>query len=208
MPPNAILSEDNPDSDAFLLKYFLERNGLGGTVFVIDARRTAHQRIISNLGKEKSDPEDAHILASTPWNDPRYRDKRSHERSGLSELTREREIIRKSITRILNDLHSQPAIIFPEFSDVITVDSNTGIAILEKYTTPDRIAHLPPEELFKLMKEKGKNHFSINDAVKLINVSKKSIGVPDTTGVHTARTRIAVERLKNEISSLKTLRRR
>ncbi|MGC8699337.1 MAG: IS110 family transposase [Candidatus Acidifodinimicrobium sp.] len=187
------------------LKYFLERNGFGNLVFIIDARRTAHQRILSNLGKEKSDPEDAHILASTPWNDPGYRDKRNHERSDLSELTREREIIRRSITRILNDLHSQLAIIFPEFPDIITVESNTGIAILERYTTPDTIAHLSPEELFKLMKEKGKNHFSIDDAVKLINVSRESIGVPDSSGIHTARIRIAVERIRNEISSLKNV---
>ena len=33
---------------------------------MFDARRTEHLRKVMNLGKEKSDPEEAHILASAP----------------------------------------------------------------------------------------------------------------------------------------------
>ena len=46
------------------LKYFLEKNGF--IVCMVDARRTVHLRKVMNLNTEKSDPEDAHILASTP----------------------------------------------------------------------------------------------------------------------------------------------
>jgi DNA-binding HxlR family transcriptional regulator len=45
------------------VKYFLESNG--NSVYVIDARKTEHLRMIQNYGKEKSDTEDASILAST-----------------------------------------------------------------------------------------------------------------------------------------------
>ena len=34
--------------------------------------RKVKHRTIMNLGTEKSDPEDAHVLASTPWFDQKY----------------------------------------------------------------------------------------------------------------------------------------
>ena len=45
------------------VKYFLESNGY--YVCIVDARETEHLRMIQNLRKEKSDPEDASILASS-----------------------------------------------------------------------------------------------------------------------------------------------
>ena len=46
-----------------------------------------------NLGKEKSDPEDAHVLASTLFIDTQSLNKKDHERDPLSVITREMEII-------------------------------------------------------------------------------------------------------------------
>ena len=113
------------------LKYFLEASGYREKTFLIDARRTVHLRTIMNLGTEKSDPEDAHVLASTPWFDQRYREKPGHDRSSLSEITRERDMIRKNVTRIINRMHGDLAAAFPEFSDLLAIDSTTGIAILD-----------------------------------------------------------------------------
>ena len=50
------------------VKYFLESNGYH--VYAVDAGKTEHLRMIQNLGKEKSDPEDASILGSTARLDP------------------------------------------------------------------------------------------------------------------------------------------
>ena len=47
------------------LEYFLETNGF--IVYKIDARKTVHLRKMMNLNAEKSDTEDSHILASSPW---------------------------------------------------------------------------------------------------------------------------------------------
>lgn len=41
------------------VKYFLEKNGFSGPVYMVDARRTVHLRKVMNLNTEKSDPEDA-----------------------------------------------------------------------------------------------------------------------------------------------------
>ena len=73
------------------VKYFLEQNGFDGLIYMIDARRTVHLRTIMNLGTEKSDLEDAHVLASTPWFDQKYAERPGHERSPLSEITRNRD---------------------------------------------------------------------------------------------------------------------
>ena len=46
-----------------------------------------------NLGKEKSDPDDSHVLASTLFIDMQSLNKKDHERDPLSVITREMEII-------------------------------------------------------------------------------------------------------------------
>ena len=50
------------------LKYFLENNNF--TVYMVDSRKTLHLRKIMNLNTIKSDSEDTHVLAATPWHDP------------------------------------------------------------------------------------------------------------------------------------------
>lgn len=99
------------------VKYFLERNGF--KIYTVDARKTVHLRKIMNLGTEKSDPEDAHVLAATPWLDRKYMDNPGYERNPLSEITRERDMIRKNVTRTTNRIHGDLAAVFPEFTDVL-----------------------------------------------------------------------------------------
>ena len=126
------------------LKYFLEMNGFRGIIHMVDARRTVtvHLRNMINLGKEKSDPEDAHVLASTLFIDTQSLNKKDHERSPLSAITREMEIIGRDITRITNHIQADITPIFPEFTSAVAIDSKTGIAILEKYTVPENVARL------------------------------------------------------------------
>ena len=186
-------------------KYFLEKNGYSGLVYMIDARRTVHLRKVMNLNTEKSDPEDAHVLASTPWYDRKYMENPGHERNPLSEITRERDMIRKNITRITNRIHGDLAAAFPEFSNLLDVDSSTGMAVLEEYSTPDVIAKTDPDKVLKIMRKAGRNHYSGEDASKIIDAAKNSIGIPDTDGVYRYRISTNARRLKNEISELKRI---
>jgi transposase len=189
------------------VKHFLESNGFSGRIFMVDARRTEHLRKVMNLGKEKSDPEDAHILASVPWRDNTYRERRNHIRNELSELTRMREIITVNITRIVNYINADLEIIFPEFTELLAIDSKTGMAILEKFTTPYNISTISKDKLLNLMKKEGRNHYSMEDAERLIESARNSIGVPDRQGVFTFRIRMNVQRLRNEIVILKNVER-
>ena len=146
------------------VKYFLEMNGFRGIIHMVDARRTVHLRNMINLGKEKSDPEDAHIPASTLFIDTQSLNRKDHERSPLSAITREMEIIRRDITGITNHIQADITAIFPEFTSAVAIDSKTGIAILEKYTVPENIARLDPEKLLKFMQKNGRNPLDHEDA--------------------------------------------
>ncbi len=75
------------------VKYFLESNGYD--VYAADARKTEHLRMIQNLGKEKSDPEDASILASSARSDAHAISK-GHERLPESGLTRLLEQLKRN----------------------------------------------------------------------------------------------------------------
>ena len=65
-------------------------------------------------------------------------------------------MIRKNITRITNRIHGDIAAAFPEFSDLMGVDSSAGIAILEEYSTPDVIAMADPDKVLKIMRRAGR----------------------------------------------------
>ena len=65
------------------LRYFLDMNGFRGIIHMVETRRTVHLRNMINLGREKSDPEDAHVLASTLFIDPQSLYKKDHERDTL-----------------------------------------------------------------------------------------------------------------------------
>ena len=158
-----------------------------------------------NLGKEKSDPEDAHVPASTLFIDTQSLNRKDHERSPLSAITREMEIIRRDITRITNHIQADITAIFPEFTSVVAIDSKTGIAILEKYTVPENIARPDPEKLLKFMQMNGRNPLDHEDARRLTDLASKSIGIPDPDKVYAFRIRTNVKRLKAEITALKTV---
>ena len=133
------------------LKYFLENNNF--TVCMVDARKTLHLRKIMNLNTIKSDSEDAYVLAATPWYDSRYREYTGHNRSSLSNISKERDIIVKSITAIKNYIYSDLTVIFPEFMDLYNIYSSTGMTILYEYATPYSILNAGIDNTIKIVKK-------------------------------------------------------
>ncbi len=80
------------------IQHFLETNGYA--VYYIDARVTESARMVSNLGKVKSDKVDAHLLASAPWDNEKSMDRKPHVRDNASALTRLLESVKKNVTEI------------------------------------------------------------------------------------------------------------
>ena len=185
------------------LKYFLDKNNF--IVYMVDARKTLHLRKIMNLNTIKSDSEDAHILAATPWHDPKYREYTGHNRSSLSNISRERNVVVKSITAIKNYIHSDLAAVFPEFTDLYSIDSSTGLAILYEYATPYNIVNAGVDNAIKLIKKASRGHYRIEEINRLMETAENSIGIPDEDDAYGYKIRMNVSRLKNEINNLKDI---
>jgi len=185
------------------LKYFLEKQGF--TIYMVDKKKILYLRNIMNLKVRKSNSEDAHILAATPWHDPKYVEYVSNNRSPLSNIERERKIVIKNITAIKNYISSDLTVIFPEFTDLYDIDSASGMAILYEYTTPDNIVKADKESISKLIKMASKGHYKTEDIRELIKTAKNSIGTPDEEDSYRFKIRMNVNRLKNELDELKNI---
>ena len=110
--------------------------------------------------------------------DLKYMENPGHERNLLSDITRERDMILRNTTRITNRIHGDLAVVFPEFTDVLAIDSAAGIAVLEEYAAPEKIAMTDPQCLLKLMRKAGRNHYTMKDVEKVIQAAKTTIGIP------------------------------
>ena len=185
------------------VKYFLESNGYD--VYAVDARKTEHLRMIQNLGKEKSDQEDASILASTARLDAHAISK-GHERLPESGLTRLLEQLKRNATMIANVIASDLAAVFPEYNHTFEIDSKVSLRILETYSIPEEIIKADTEDLFALM-DTGKCHCHIGDAVKFKIVAENSIGIPDPEKVYAYRIKMNASILKEEIDRIKDVER-
>ena len=97
------------------------------------------------------------------------------------------------------------AIVFPEFHDIIAVDSKTGIAILEEYAIPGRIASVTPGVMLAFMRRSGRNHHTLDDVIRLIDAAKNTIGIPDSDCVYAFRIGMNARRLSEEISHLRAV---
>lgn len=184
------------------VKHFLESNGF--VVYTVDARRTHHLRMTQNLGKEKSDPEDASVLASTARKDGHALDSKGHNTLRESGLTRLLEQLKSSSILLTNLIISDLAAVFPEYVDGFSVDAKISLNLLKSYPTPDLINNATEEELYKLM-DTGKGHYTREDAVKLKEAAKDTVGIPDPDGIYAYRIIMNAERLESEKNWMKRI---
>ena len=178
------------------LKAFLESDGFH--VILEDARISEHIRMILNLGREKSDCADASVLAATARIKPSILGTGSHERSPLSGITRMRESVKKNITRLIVQIKSDLAAVFPEYPFYDDVDSLISLYILMKYATPASITSAALQDILATMRISSKNHCGEEHVRKILGLAREGIGIPDTDGVYAYRIRMNVLILKDE----------
>ena len=195
----------NPTSSYHLpIQHFLESNGY--VVYYVDPRVSNSARRISNLGKEKSDPVDAHILASTPWDVEKAMERKPHIRPGTSQLTRLLESVKKNSSRIINMLSADLGAVFPEFLDFFPdISKSTPLALLERYSTPENIARAGVSEVFGIMNRSSRGQRGLEDAQELLHIAEQSIGIPDVDGTYAFRIRENVKRLRAELDSIREI---
>ncbi len=185
------------------LQHFLESSGY--VVYYVDARVTDSARTISNLGKHKSDKVDCHMLASTPWlpGDP---GKVPHVWDDVSSITRPLQSVKKNITRVINRISADLACVFPEFLNMFPdITSKKSLAMMEKYSIPGNILKSGLENVLSTMRKCSRNHYKREDAERILDLAKNSIGIPDVSDVYAFRIRESVKRLKAELNAIKEI---
>ena len=132
------------------IQHFLETNGYAA--YYVDPRATESARTASNLGKVKSDKVDAHLLASSPWDNEKAMERKPHVRDDISIVTRLLESVKKNVTRISNMMSADLAEVFLEFLGMFPeITSKTALALLEKYPTPENVVKSGLEAVLNTM---------------------------------------------------------
>ncbi len=174
----------------------------GFRVILVDVRVSEHIRMTENLGREKSDAADASVLASTARLKPSVLKSDGHERLQLSAITRLANSLKISIARLMNQIKSDLAAVFPEYPFYDSIDSKTSMAILGMYATAENIRNTTLQDLFQCMSTASRKHYKLQDAESLLGEAVKSIGISDPDGVYAYRIRMNVERLMGEKNRL------
>jgi len=100
----------------------------------------------------------------------------------LRELTKHRRRIMLKEDRVLNQLESQLARVFPELLSVMkSLRLTTTIELLEHYPLPDDIINLGLEELTKKIREISRKRLGKERALELMEAAKSSIGITECT---------------------------
>jgi aconitase B len=120
-----------------------------------------------------------------------------HNRSSLSSISRERNVVVKGITAIKNYIHNDLAAVFPEFTDLYSINSAAGMAILYEYATSYNIVNAGIDNIIKSIKKASKGHYRIEDINKLMETAENSIGIPDEDDAYGYKIRMNISRLKN-----------
>lgn len=97
----------------------------------------------------------------------------------LRTLCRFRFDIIKSQTTLKTQLTGCLDLLFPELANFFkgNLHINTSYVLLSKYSSPKQISSVRIDTLTKLLSSASKGHYSYDEAVKLKNLAKESIGI-------------------------------
>ena len=186
------------------LQRFLQSKGY--RVVAVNPIISARARGMDNLDRVKNDSVDAAVLASLPWRKKGMKDAHSHERDELSELTRMHEAVDRNMTRIVNNIWSDLAAVFPEFATLFDdLKSKTALMLLERYTVPANMVKASAKELARVVSNASRNHFGKEFAEELWKKASETVGLPDTSGIFSFKIRENVKRLRSEMQELKRI---
>jgi transposase len=185
-------------------QYHLTQRGY--RVVLVNPKKVKSARTLKNLNKNKSDVIDATTLASLPWMDEEFREKDTHQRHLISELTRLYQKMQRIETQLKNSLNSDLTRVFPEFLRFVNDrDSKTVLKLLEKYSTPAKILEVSEAKLLKLVRSASRCGFGSEFVKKVRELAKDTIGVPDIEGVLEYRIKYLIKRIWEIKESLKKI---
>jgi transposase len=97
----------------------------------------------------------------------------------LRRLTQARERAVKSRTAMMNQLQHLFFVIFPEFSEVLSVSSKSAKYIIKHYTTPEAICALGLESISKILRKISRGRIGQDRAKELYRAAQSSVGISE-----------------------------
>ena len=179
------------------LIYFLFPKGF--KIGIINPIQTNSLRS-SNIRKTKNDKIDTFLIAKClQLGNFSLMQEKDVEIIKLRTLCRFRFDIIQSQTRLKTQLTTCLDLLFPELDNFFkgNLHLKTCYALLEKYSSPKEISKTRIDTLTKLLATNSRGHYSYDDALKLKNIAKNSIGI-DNPAIS-----IQIKYLINQLSLLK-----
>jgi len=118
-------------------------NKKGYTVLMVSPLHTKHERPKINNNNSRTDPRDALAVASCARNGYyMFYNKYSPEQSAMHRLSITYEKLKVQMVQTKQRIRSQMELIFPEFTEIINIDTDTARYLLSKYMSPGEFSRM------------------------------------------------------------------
>lgn len=161
------------------LSHFLNRHGI--TTYLINPVHTKRVKEIRDNSPCKTDQKDPRVIADIMQLGctlsviiPKG------AAADLRQLVHARERALEMVKTQHNQLHGLVFQIFPEFNHVVkNLLSRTSLYLLEQYTTPDRLAQAPADELTALLGKISRGRVSAEKTASLLEAARNHGGITE-----------------------------
>jgi transposase len=175
-PNNIVFSIETSINFWQKLCYYLHDQGY--TILLVRPLTTKYERPRINCNFSKTDPKDALVVANSARQGYfHFYQEYSDPVRAMHSLAISYDKLKKQLVIAKQRLRSQVDQLFPEFSTVMKLDSDTARYLLSKYITPQDFLNMNIfQELISLRKV-SRNHHGVETLNALMEVAGKSIGI-------------------------------
>jgi transposase len=182
----ARLQDINPENVVFAVEisinywqklcHYLHKKGF--TVLMVSPLATKHERPKMSGSFTKTDQKDALAVA----NNARqgyfnfYKEVEPFVQA-MHQLSITYDKINKDLTRIKQRLRSQVEQLFPEFTDVVNLDTDTARYLLSRFMTPEEFLELNLFTEAIEVRKKSRNQYDLKHMKELKQTAEKTIGI-------------------------------
>lgn len=149
----------------------------GYSVVLVSPISTKQSRVMLNNNFSKTDPKDALLIALNAQRGYYFKMRDYSEQSNnMHTLSIAYNKLRKDHSRYLGRLRSALDLIFPEFSEVITLGTKTSFYLLGKYLFPEEYINMNIEFESLQVGTISRRQYGIKQLQKLQELAKQTIG--------------------------------
>jgi transposase len=148
-------------------------------VVLVSPLTTKHSRSLANHDFSRTDPKDALLVANnTRQGYFDFYKEYLPEQKALHSLSIAYDKLRKNYVQQKNRIHAVIDRIFPEYFNVLDLDTKKSIYLLSKYITADDFIHLDIDQEADQLKRISRQNTGRDTLKSIQELAKNSIGIP------------------------------